>query len=146
MSVYDPWGCSKKDSTYLHLYDESFQYLGVAWVNDLTIWAQAGPFAAEGAPKDPTRYNYPIDIALLSGPETATIAMKNSYLWPCSTPGQDVPLHESATFYRVMLLSRFSLGDHKPILGGYERVGLGEIRADMVEGWKELKWAEILLQ
>ncbi len=145
MSVYDPWGRRKQDSTHVHLYDESPQYIGVAWLNDLTMWAQAGAFAVNDGQPSPISCNYPIDIALLSGPETATTATKQTYVWPQATRNQEVPLHRSATFYRVLLLSKFSSESHQPLSRCFERVGLGEIRADRVEAWNTLNWEEVVL-
>jgi hypothetical protein len=146
MSIYDPWGRAKEETTHVHLYDEKFQYIGVAWLNDLTVWAQAGFFVDNKIPKDPSRRNFPIDMVLLSGPEVATAAAKQTYVWSRGKPGQDVPTPETAKFYRVMLLSRFGVVDHTPLEGTYERVGLGEVRADLVESWEELRWEDVLVQ
>jgi hypothetical protein len=146
MSIYDPWGRAKEETTHVHLYDEKFQYIGVAWLNDLTLWAQAGFFVDDKIPKDPLRRNFPIDMALLSGPEGATAAAKQTYVWSRGKPGQDVLTLEKAKFYRVMLLSRFGAVDYAPLEGTYERVGLGEVRADLVESWEELRWEDVLVQ
>jgi len=144
MSAYDPLGRAKEYTTHVHLYDESFRYLGVSWVNDITFWAQAGYFA-KGTPKLPNWRKFPVDIALLSGPERPTVMTQQTYVWP-ETIQEGEPIPDSAKFYRVILLSRWSISDYKPLHETYERVGLGEVRADFVENWDKLKWEDILLQ
>jgi len=150
MSAFDPSGCANEGTTHVHLYDSSFRYLGVAWINDLTFWAQAGFFEPDTVPTDPRWRSFPVDIALLSGPEKATTMTTQTLAWLLTEAGAGPADPDSSTFYRVILLSRLRVSDYSPLKSpcSYERIGMGEVLSDVVEGWdsSRLSWGDVLLQ
>jgi hypothetical protein len=140
MSIYDPLDQVKQYTTHVHLYGESFKYPGVAWINDSAFWTQAG-YALQDTSNG---RKFPVDIAVLSGPEPPTAMVQQTYVWPETTQEAESPLR-SARFYRVMLLAQGGTAESESRPQTHKRVGLGEVRADLVENWDGLRWEDILL-
>jgi hypothetical protein len=142
ISIHDPLNRVREYTTHVHIYDESSRYLGVAWINDVTFWTQAGYFSQDM----PEGRKSSVEIALLSGPEPATEMVRRTYVWPETATSESVSESQSevARFYRVILLApKFHVESGCPQT--YERLGMGEVQADMMENWNGLKWADILV-
>jgi len=141
MSAYDPFG--QRMYPDVHLYDLSHRYLGVAKINLNSLDTR------KNGNGDLTHL-YPnkrrINIAVLSGPCSAHNLTRRSMWLGQYLERLRIQAKVNPVFYQVLLLKHHTPPSDKPVIGVYERVGLGEIPAGALERLDGLNWEDILLQ
>jgi hypothetical protein len=148
MSAYDPAGRGSAGMCrYVHLYDASDHYLGVAEITHLDVILnsfdvrrnETGDFTQSSTEM------VPVHIAILSGPSPPYSETKrNFWLWG-HLESLAIRTGVNLRFYQVMLLMRHTPQSRKIVDRIYERVGLGEIPSRILETLDGLNWEDILL-
>jgi hypothetical protein len=146
ISPYDPEGHTLAPALmHVHLYDDSDRYLGVAWLDHLDYFYR--PFVKQtesGEFKVSKDVKLPVHIAVLSG---ASPSWFGSERWMGILPSQSSDGSQAPPrFYQVMILTKIVPPAYDNIQGAYERAGIGEIAADVLEGMDELVWEDFILQ
>lgn len=149
ISAYDPVGHGSAGMCrYVHLYESSDRYLGVAEITDLDLIRNALNVRRNGS-GDFTQSNtnkFPIRIAVVSGPSSPAPETRRNLWIGGHLESLVIQTKAELRFYQVLLLMRHITPSCNSVDGVYERAGLGEIPAPILETLDGLSWEYFLLQ